>query len=290
MAVVSQLHNPETDKNEAVSYNGFFTAQESSLIDRFLEKGIVRTQAEDRNALDKIRDFLADTAASWLQIPPQKDKGKFLNTIHHYISIDKLNDFRVALIHTMKQQPWLRPAYFAIGRRAIEVLVGNELVMQRNINLSIQLPNDDSSTLPVHSDVWSGDSPYEVVLWVPYVNCYGTKAMYFCDALVDAELQPDLKRFQGKSSEELYEAIAKEAPFIEASYGEILLFTQNIMHGNRVNSENETRWSSNCRFKSALSPYADKKLGEFFEPVTLRPATRFGLRYKLPQGFDEGVD
>ena len=66
-----------------------------------------------------------------------------------------------------------------------------------------------------------------------------------------------------------------------------MIFTQNIMHGNRVNIEPETRWSSNCRFKSVLSPYADKKLGEFFEPITLRPTTRLGLRYQLPTGFKE---
>ena len=38
-------------------------------------------------------------------------------------------------------------------------------MMQRNINLSIQFPNDKGSLLPVHSDVWSGDSPYEINLW-----------------------------------------------------------------------------------------------------------------------------
>ena len=69
----------------------------------------------------------------------------------------------------------------------------------------------------------------------------------------------------------------------DLAYGEVLVFTQNILHGNRVNEEPETRWSSNCRFKSLLSPYADKKLGEFFEPVAIRPATRLGLRYRLPE-------
>ncbi len=286
MTSASQLLKKKSSEDSSKSHQSFLLTEESSLIQKFLEKGIVRVPAEDKVALDKIRDFLADTAASWLQLPVQKDKGQFLDNIHNHIDVNKLNDFRMALINAMKQQSWLRPAYFSIARRAIEILVGNELVMQRNINLSIQLPNDDSSTLPVHSDVWSGDSPYEVVLWVPYVNCYGTKAMYYCDAKVDEKVQGNLEKFQNKSSEDLYNAIAKDAPFIETNYGEVLLFTQNIMHGNRVNTETESRWSSNCRFKSALSPYADKKLGEFFEPITLRPATRFGLRYKLPEGFE----
>ena len=48
-------------------------------------------------------------------------------------------------------------------------------------------------------------------------------------------------------------------------YGKVLLFSQNLMHGNRINQEPETRWSMNCRFKSLFSPYAEKRLGEFFE-------------------------
>ena len=59
------------------------------------------------------------------------------------------------------------------------------------------------------------------------------------------------------------------------------------MHGNRINREAETRWSMNCRFKSLFSPYADKRLGEFFEPITIRAATRVGMNHKLPGGFRE---
>ncbi len=47
--------------------------------------------------------------------------------------------------------------------------------MQLRVNLSIQMPEDESSLLPVHADTWSGDSPYEVVVWLPLVDCYDTK-------------------------------------------------------------------------------------------------------------------
>jgi len=33
--------------------------------------------------------------------------------------------------------------------------------------------------LSVHADTWSGDSPYEVVVWLPLVDYYNTKSMYF---------------------------------------------------------------------------------------------------------------
>ena len=62
----------------------------------------------------------------------------------------------------------------------------------------------------------------------------------------------------------------------------MLIFNQSLPHGNIINREKETRWSLNCRFKSVFSPYDDKKIGEFFKPITLRPATMIGIKYKSP--------
>jgi len=38
----------------------------------------------------------------------------------------------------------------------------------------------------------------------------------------------------------------------------------------------------NCRFKGLFTPYKDKKIGEFFEPITLRPVSKIAMSYKLP--------
>ena len=70
-------------------------------------------------------------------------------------------------------------------------------------------------------------------------------------------------------------------------YGTALLFSQNLMHGNIVNGEAESRWSLNCRFKSLFSPYAGKRLAEFFEPITIRAASRLGMAHRMPEDFDE---
>ena len=255
----------------------------SALSDTFLRKGIVKTAVEDRAALDAIRETVARAFAGWLGVPLPADLATFLNAAHERIPVDRLNDCRLHVIGAMNGEPWLRPAYAALARRTLETLAGNELAMQRQINLSVQLPRDADSLLPVHSDVWAGDSPYEVVLWVPYVDCARTKSMYFCDARRDAEVQARLADLRGGTVEDLYRLIEPHVEFLDVAYGEVLVFTQNILHGNRVNVEPETRWSSNCRFKSLLSPYADKKLGEFFEPISIRPATRLGLRYRLPE-------
>ena len=87
----------------------------------------------------------------------------------------------------------------------------------------------------------------------------------------------------GNSSKDLFQKISDQVQWLEVKYGEVLIFNQALPHGNRVNTEKETRWSMNCRFKGVFTPYGDKKLGEFFEPVTLRAASKTGMEYKLPE-------
>lgn len=263
----------------------FLNPEEQMLGDRFLADGYVVVPVEDLVPLIAIRDRVADLAAEAVGIPSPADRGRLLDTIGERVTVAKLNDVRLSIIRGINAEPWLRPAYYCLARDALAALVGNELVMQRRINLSIQLPDDDSSLLPVHADVWSGDSPFETVVWLPLVDCARTKSMYLSSPASDAAVQARLAEFAGKSAEDIYQAIAGEVRFIEISFGQVLIFCQNLMHGNRINRERETRWSMNCRFKSVFSPYAEKKLGEFFEPITLRPATRLGMNYRLPGGF-----
>ena len=80
----------------------------------------------------------------------------------------------------------------------------------------------------------------------------------------------------------LFNFVKKDLEWLEVKYGEVLIFNQTLPHGNRVNLEKESRWSMNCRFKGVFTPYGDKKIGEFFEPIVLKPASICGLNYNLP--------
>lgn len=265
----------------------FLDADEAAQCERFVDRGHVIQPAEDRAALDGIRARAAALAAGHLGLAASGDPGAFLNGIHRQVGPEALNALRLSVIQGLNADPAFRRAYYLLARRALAAIVGNELAMQRRVNLSIQLPGDESSLLPVHADVWAGDSPFEVVLWVPLVDCRDTKSMYLLPPEPDGAMQARLAEFAGKSSENLFRAIEPQIQFLDVPYGHVLVFSQNLMHGNRVNREPDTRWSMNCRFKSVMSPYGDKRLGEFFEPLVLRPATRLGMRYGLPRGFND---
>jgi len=265
----------------------FLRDDEEALGATFAAKGYVIAPAEDRAALDRIRDFVAERSAAFLQLPVPDDPGRFLDTIGDRLTDPaKLNDLRLAVIDALTAAPWFREAYFACGRRVLEVLVGNELAMQRGLGVSIQVPNDRSSVLPLHSDVWSADSPFEVVLWIPLVDVSRTKSMFAVPLDRDANWRERMSSFAGQSVEAFFSALEGDVEYLDIPYGHVLCFTHTIMHGNRMNVETTTRWSMNVRFKGLFTPYSDKRLGDFFSPISLRPTSRIGLKYRLPGGFD----
>ena len=97
------------------------------------------------------------------------------------------------------------------------------------------------------------------------------------------KVEKNFSKYSGNSAEDFFKKIKKNVEWIKINYGEILIFNQALPHGNIINNEKETRWSMNCRFKSVFSPYGDKKIGEFFEPITLRAASEIGIKYNLPK-------
>ncbi|MEI6737345.1 MAG: sporadic carbohydrate cluster 2OG-Fe(II) oxygenase [Pseudomonadota bacterium] len=260
----------------------FLSDAEQVLSKEYLKQGYVIRSVADLEALDWIRNKFTGLLSEILGTTLDESPEHVLNQIHKRVSVSQLNTFRLKVIQGINAIEDFRSMYFRMARPYLETLVGNELAMQLRVNLSIQFPNDDSSLLPVHADTWSGDSPYEVVVWLPLVDCYGTKAMYLLPPKASDELKQQFASRAGNTSEDLYRSIQQEVKFLEVRYGEVLLFDQGLPHGNRVNDETETRWSMNCRFKGVFTPYGDKKIGEFFEPITLRAASRAGMAYRLP--------
>ena len=145
-----------------------------------------------------------------------------LNNIHKKIKPNNLNNFRLKIIKDINNNREIRKLYYNISKSFLDILVGNELSMQLRINLSIQLPEDESSLLPVHSDVWSGDSPFETVVWLPLVNCYKTKSMFILPHSKYGKINKLFKEGKNNSTEKIFKKIKKHLSWINIKYGNVL--------------------------------------------------------------------
>ncbi len=245
-----------------------------------INKGYLIKKVESKKSLKYISDFLKKKLTNEINI--KKSQQFSFNNLHKYIEINQLNSIRLKLIKDINQNSLFRKNLFFLAKQNLYEMVGNELAMQNNINLSIQFPNDESSLLPLHADTWSGDSPFETVLWLPLVNCYKTKSMFILNQKKYKKFLNIYKNKEVNDVSNLFKKLRKDFNFIKINYGNYLFFNQSLPHGNIINKTKETRISINCRFKGLFTPYAEKKLGKFFSPLNLRPASQIGLKYKFP--------
>ena len=265
----------------------FLTDIEKEISNEYLMNGYVIKPVIDREALHEIQKEYIRLINKALQQEIAADPLDTLNYIHNHVSNLDLNSFRLKIIQGINSRNDFRELYFKTASTYLEQIVGNELVMQNRINLSIQFPGDESSLLPIHADTWAGDSPYEVVVWLPLVDCFKTKTMYILGPNNLDKLNKSFLNSNEKTSASLYEEIKNDVTWLDVKFGEVLIFNQSLPHGNIINEESETRWTMNCRFKSIFTPYGDKKIGEFFEPVTLRAASKAGMSYSFPRLYEK---
>ena len=250
----------------------------------FLNQGYTINKINNTEDLKWIKEQYLKIIYDEIKINKKKSSTQeydFFNNTHKLVKKTQLNDFRLKVINKINSSPKFKSLYYKICKPYLDILVGEELVMQNKINLSIQFPNDKSSLLHTHADTWDGNSPFEIVVWLPLVDCYKTKSMYILPYSEYKNFEKYYKKKKDKTLD-IFKKFRNKFKWLKINYGEVLLFNQSLPHGNVMNREIETRWSMNCRFKNPFTPYSEKKLGEFFSPVKLKPLSELGLRYKLP--------
>ena len=263
----------------------YLTNLEKIRTDKYLKQGYLIEDIKDIKSFNKIDRYLKNQILrNYPDINHNYENSEIFDNLHKHVKIKNLNDLRIKLIKSLFTKKEIKKAYYDLSKEIINQIVGNEVAMQKRLNLSIQLPNDKSSLLSVHADTWSGDSPYEVVVWLPFVDCYNSKSMFILSPDKTKKLyQKKLSKISKGSNKTLFSKIKKDLNFINIKRGQFLIFNQNLPHGNIVNKTKFTRVSMNCRFKSIFSPYFKKELGEFFEPVSLRAASIDGMKFNLPK-------
>ena len=184
----------------------------------FLENGYVIFDVENISSLEKIRDFVNQKLIKNLNL--LKNRKINLDKFHKIIKIKDLNQNRLLLINQLNSFRKIKDIYYSLAKNCIHKIVGNELAIQNNINLSIQFPKDDSSLLPLHSDTWSGDSPFEVVLWVPLVNCYKTKSMFILNQKKIKKFDKIYEEKTSIKSSDLNKKIKNDLELIDIKFGQ----------------------------------------------------------------------
>ena len=260
----------------------FRSDSEKHISEEFESNGFIVSSA-NKNFLLDIRKKVESTFEAFCEnnalvsdIYPQ------LENAHKIVDSQFSNDLRLFVINQLYKDKSFNYLYYLSCKEIVDQLCGNELAMQKKIGFSIQFPTNVRDVLPIHADTWNGVSAFDLNIWIPLVDCTKTMCLYILerDEYLNAlEIYPDLLE---KSSIDIFKTLKSSLTWIEIQYGDILAFDQSLPHGYDINNEQFTQWSMNCRFKNIFSPYSDKKLGEYYIPITVRSTTRIGVGYQNP--------
>jgi len=229
--------------------------------DGFIKKKIKDSQLNKINLIKKKIENLSKKEI--------KNKKNFsLANIHNLFTQNDFNKFRLDLIKEMNNISNLNQILFNIFKDDLIEIFGPDISGQKNINLAIQRPRDIDRP-QLHRDSPPG-SKFEIVVWVPLVDCKKTMNMVFFP-MSKTKL---IKKFLLKDGINQTE-IAKKYGFKlkNVNYGEYLIFLSKIYHYIPVNLEKSTRWSLNFRYKNTFTPYGKKGYLDYFEPINYSKIT-----------------
>ena len=211
---------------------------------------------------------------------------KDLSELHNHLDIKNLNSIRHGFYEKLNKESSFSKTYLELAFKTINDVVGSELAANRSVNFSIQIPNDTTSKLGIHSDCFSGESEFQINLWVPLTDARDTNSMFIFNPDFSRDVINNISKFEKLGIENLLNEHEDQYEFVNLSFGEALVFTPTCLHGNVINTTQKTRISFNCRYKNLFSPYCkneenEKKLGTFYIPITPKAATIIGLKNKI---------
>ncbi|MBI1778596.1 MAG: hypothetical protein HYR63_24920 [Proteobacteria bacterium] len=243
-------------------------------------KGYAVVLAEDLAPLRHIRDLVVAQASARLGVTA-KDAEGFLNRFHeHGLRDVEMNEFRVNLIQSLSTGTKVGEDIWQAFRTMLIGLVGPDVLVQKATNLVIQQPGNSDGT-PIHRDA-PPNSAFEVVVWLPLVDCYGTKGMRVLD-IAETQRGVDLQLADVKSQRALEDYVWSHGENPAVPFGAALFFWTGLIHAVPANSEAETRWSLNIRYKNLFSPFGTKAMPEHFRILELSPLTRIAMDCKKHQ-------
>jgi sporadic carbohydrate cluster 2OG-Fe(II) oxygenase len=216
-----------------------------------------------------------------------KLKSINLKKFHEFYEIEKLNNLRIKLYDKINYDKEFNKKIFESCFEHIELMVGSELC-NGNLNLSIQYPHDKTSLLSMHTDFFSGESIFQVNLWMPFVDVRKTNSMFIINPQKSIDLLKKIKESKKFTMNNIFKENKKDIKWLDVKFGEGMIFSPNCLHGNVMNVEKDTRWSINVRLKNLYSPYSkiqenEKKIGSFYNVFTPKIITQFNLKHS----FDE---
>jgi len=247
-----------------------------------------------------MRNYINQFRSDGIAVLPNEDSASFkvlkesicsalsvdnLEMLHHACDRQGINALRLATYRDINSLDDWENLYYSMANSTLIQLLGPDLLIQRKLNLSIQMPEDETSVLGLHMDTLSGQSPFELVMWVPFTGVSQSNGMYYFDRKTSFEIRQEMPTCEDRGLEYLRQKYWNRRKELEVNEGDVVIFSGTLFHGNVVNKTSTTRISVNCRFKNLFSPdapgleSAERGSGIFYKLLATGAVTDIGMEY-----------
>ena len=246
-------------------------------LSEFAEKGYVIIPIKKNDELIKSRGFIANLIRN--KYNKKGSDEEILNNCHSFIeniSESKVNELVLKVISEFKKKFKMDEIIFNSSKEFLTSLLGSDIASQKNPNIVFQHPNS-LRTSELHRDA-PGNSFFEIVSWVPLVDCFSTKSFYILDKRSSESLRQKHKNNHYESWSDLRNQAIQDGNHLEIKYGYALFFWSGLMHGSVTNKTNESRWSYNVRFKNLFAPSGLKEPLAFYRVLSKSSITEMAMK------------
>ena len=249
----------------------------------FFSQGFEIIKSDNLKLLEELRSNIFKCMSDIFSINPNFSPEEGFNYFHKHIesiSPTEVNSLRIDLIKKISNEIDFSEIIYRSFESSINALLGPDILAQKVCNIVIQPPLDPNPS-ELHRDA-PLNSPYEIVVWVPFVDCYATKTMYILGAKETDEALSFLEKNQ--DDWDSFETFCKDKS-IQPSvpFGYALVFFTGLFHGSFINQEKETRVSVNIRYKNLFSPSGLKNQLQFFKLLRSSPLAKLGSKLEMKE-------
>lgn len=243
------------------------------LLNQLRDDGLVVSKNQDIDSWNIFKGIIDNSCKPFIE----KNNNKTFNSV-------ELNKIRMEAFRNLNAYKNWDGLYYKMAENLLDSIFGPDLLIQRKLNLSIQMPNDESSILGMHTDTLSGQSPFEIVMWTAFTDATESNSMFYFDRETSKKIFHEMPENEKEGLEELRKKYWAKAQFIDVSESDVVLFSGTLFHGNIINQTKNTRISINCRFKNLFSPSgktksADRGVGIFYKLLHESVVTEIGREY-----------
>jgi len=141
--------------------------------------------------------------------------------------------------------------------KLVEELCGTDLFIQRRAHTVVNVPGEGQAKQWPHYEMISGISPYTYVIWTPLHDLEDQAGVYYVDQNRSSEIMHKEESEGLVNGPSVLNMMQDQKP-AKLKFGEAIIFTPFVLHGNVTFNSKYARIACNVRFQSSNKPLLQK--------------------------------